>query len=208
MSGAGDAGGQRRAGTRGAATGRRRRALAALALATLVLPAAARAADDSRPAFPATLTDVDGGTVDVAALAATGRLIVVTLKAAWCPVCREQLVRLREILPRLRSCGARFLVLGPGPADELRAIARDTAFPGPFVEDQGLVLARAFGLVLAPDQIAPAILGVGTDRRIAWAQRGRSAAAYGDEELLERLECGPLGIARAVVDHAYLAARR
>lgn len=152
-------------------------------------------APTSEAIFPKTLTDVDGNPIDVAKLAADGKLVVVTFKATWCPVCQEQLVRLRKLLPRLRSCGASFIVLAPGPAEDLRRIAHDSRFPYPFVEDRNLAIARAADLVLAPDQITPAIFILDEEREIAWLQRGRSGVYYGDGELLERLGCAPLGVA-------------
>jgi peroxiredoxin len=165
-------------------------ALAALACAPVV-----RA--DGVAVFPARVTDVEGAVLDLAALAADGRLYVVTMKAPGCPVCREQLVRLKKLLPRLQSCGARFVVLAPGPAEDLRAIARDTGFPYPFVVDDGLAIARAADLALTADQIQPAILALDPERRIAWVQRGRSGGYFGDDELLEHLGCGALRDARS-----------
>jgi peroxiredoxin len=161
-----------------------------VALALLVCTGAARAAD-ARPTLPAALEDVYGKRVDVAELAARHRLVVVTLKATWCPVCRAQLERLRAALPRLRSCGATFVVLAPGPRDALRAVADATGFPYPFVEDRGLAIARAADLVLAPDQIVPAILVANARREIVWMDRGRSAASFNDPALLAELECPP-----------------
>ena len=169
--------------------------LAAVVALLLLPPGGGRASPPDGFVFPKGLADVDGGRVDVATLAAQGRLVVVTLKATWCPVCQEQLVRLRKLLPRLRSCGASFIVLGPGPADELRAIAHDTGFPYPFVEDRDLEIARRADLLLAADQIVPAMLVLDEGRQIEWLQRGRSGVYYGDGELLERLKCEPLGTA-------------
>lgn len=182
--------------------GSRWRRLAALAIGVPIAVAAmATAAPPAAPAapakhvFPAFVTDIDGHRIDVAKLAADGKLVVVTLKATWCPVCQEQLARLRTHLPRLRSCGAHFIVLAPGPTEDLRQIARDSRFPYPFVEDRNLAIARAADLILAPDQIAPAIFVLDAERGIAWLQRGRSGVYYGDGELLERLGCEPLGLA-------------
>jgi peroxiredoxin len=132
---------------------------------------------------------VNGHAVDVAELASRHHLVVVTVKAAWCPVCREQLARLRRELPRLRSCGATFIVLGPGPRDALRGVARETGFPYPFVADEDLALARAADLVLAPDQLVPAVFAVNDRREIVWVERGRSGAAFSDEALFTRLAC-------------------
>jgi len=156
----------------------------------------AAGAEGAAVVVPATLRDVRGESVDVAGLAASGRLVFVTLKATWCGVCREQLVRLREQLPRLRGCGATFIVLSPGPSDEIRRIADATDFPYPFVEDEGLALARSADLVLAPGQMVPALFVVNERREVVWMQKGRSGARFGDAALLEHLDCAPLHTAR------------
>ena len=161
------------------------------ALALLIACTRVAAAEDARPTLPATLDDVYGKRVDVAELAAKHRLVVVTLKATWCPVCRGQLERLRQALPRLRSCGATFIVLAPGPRDALRAVADATGFPYPFVEDRDLAIARAADLVLAPDQIVPAILVANAKREIVWMDRGRNPASFNDPALLAELQCPP-----------------
>jgi peroxiredoxin len=141
---------------------------------------------------PTALVGVDGTTVDVASLASSQRVFFVTLKATWCPVCQVQLRRLTALLPRLRSCGATFVVLGPGPRADLLRIAKETAFPFPFVEDVGLSVARGVSLELAADQIEPAILEVNAGGEVVWMQRGRADGAFGDAALLERLDCGEL----------------
>ena len=165
-----------------------RRALLAIGLA-FALSGAVRAG--APVTLPATLTDVYGKPVDVAALASRHRLVVVTLKEPACPVCRSQLERLRSELPRLLSCGATFVVLAPGPRDALRAVADATGFPYPFVEDRDLALARAADLVLAPGQIVPAILVANERREVVWMDRGRSPTSFNDPALLAELRCPP-----------------
>jgi len=169
--------------------------LRALVLSMICISPAA--AEDARPTLPAVLDDVYGKRVDVAELATKHHLVVVTLKATWCPVCRAQLERLRTALPRLRSCGATFIVLAPGPRDALRAVADATGFPYPFVEDRDLAIARAADLVLAPDQIVPAILVANARREIVWMDRGRNPTAFNDPALLAELQCPPDRMASA-----------
>ena len=173
-------------------------------MARLALVALGLALALSRPVWaaepvtlPAERTDVYGKAVVVAALAAKHRLVVVTLKTPSCPVCRGQLERLRQALPRLRSCGATFVVLAPGPADALRAVAEATGFPYPFVEDRDLALARAADLVLAPGEIVPAILVANARREVVWADRGRNPTSFNDPALLAELECPPDRMAHA-----------
>ena len=71
-----------------------------------------------KPILPKQLIDVDGKTVDLAKLASEKKLFIVTLKAIWCSVCFKQLLRLKWRLTELQVCGATFIVLSPGPADE------------------------------------------------------------------------------------------
>jgi peroxiredoxin len=170
----------------------RRAALAAALalLATLPVLASAAAADDIR--LPAQLIDVRGEAVDIAALAGDGRLFIVTLKSTSCDVCVDQLDRLRRLLPRLRVCGARFVVVAPGTPAEVAALAAASDFPYPFVADRDLALARATGLVLGPGELVPAVLEVDAERRVIWQQRGRAPGAYSDPALLERLQCANL----------------
>ncbi len=138
---------------------------------------------------PATLRDVNGAAVDVAALARRGRLVFVTVKAAWCPVCRTQLQRLGRLLPRLRVCGTSFVVLAPGTNDEVAAIARETSFPYPFVADGAVALAASAGLATTANELVPGFFAVDAERAVVWEQRGRGAGAFGDAELLAFLGC-------------------
>ena len=64
--------------------------------------------------FPATVTSSAGKEIDVAALAKAHIMIVITIKATWCPVCRQQLLRIKEQLGDFEKCNASFLVLSPG----------------------------------------------------------------------------------------------
>ena len=148
--------------------------------------------DGSDARLPAMLRDVHGERVSVRELATDHHLAFVTLKASWCPVCRAQLARLGESLPRLRGCNATFIVLAPGPRDDLRAVADASGFPFPFVADDGLQIARSLDLVLGPGEIVPAIFTVDDMLGVDWIQRGRSGAQFGDEALMERLRCPPM----------------
>lgn len=138
---------------------------------------------------PATLRDVTGAPVDVAALARGGHLVFVTVKAVWCPVCRAQLARLGRLLPRLKACGASFVVLAPGTNDAVAAIARATSFPYPFVAEGAVALATAAGFATSADELVPGFFAVDRSRTVVWEQRGRGAGSFGDGELLAWLGC-------------------
>ncbi len=159
------------------------------ALLGMAVGAALLGAGGSEARFPAQVTDVDGRRIDITLLAAQQRLIVVTLKATWCPVCARQLVRLERLRPGLENCGATFLVLSPGPAERIRALRKATGFSARYVEDRDLAIARSLGLRLTRDQILPGLFAIDASLQIAWEQRGRNGAHYGDGKLQEYLGC-------------------
>ena len=141
------------------------------------------------PQFPPRVTDIEGRTLSVDSLATERNLVVVTLKAPWCPVCQEQLMRLKARLPELEACGVSFVVLAPGSPEELAAIRARTGFDFPFVVDEGLEIARSLGLAMTEDQILPAMLQILPNRRIGWRQLGRNGAYFGDGQLREYFDC-------------------
>jgi peroxiredoxin len=157
-----------------------------------VLLATAALAVTPESAVPTRLTDIDGAEMDLTRLAREHQLFVITVKSPSCPVCRELLERLGRELPRLRACGASFVVLGPGPRDALAAVRDETRFPYPFVEDVDLTLARRLDLVLGPGELVPAILEVDSRGQIVWAHRGRAGGLFGDGALFEHLGCAKL----------------
>jgi peroxiredoxin len=139
--------------------------------------------------FPARLTTIEGEALDVAALARSSTLVAVTLKATRCPVCQQQLARLAAQDAVLRECGVRFIVVGPGPREELAAIRERTGFAHPFVEDGGLALADSLGLRMSAAEIVPALLLIEPDLTVSWTRLGRSGANFGEAALLEKLGC-------------------
>ena len=170
----------------------RRIALPALGLLALQLVFAEPASGTSEPgaAFPRHLRTVAGEVLDLKELARHKTLVVITLKATWCPVCQRQLARIREKLPEILRCGVTFLVLSPGPASELRGVRERSGFPYPFVEDVDLKIAESLGLRLGEREIIPSILILKEDLRVGWMQQGRNPGSYGDPALLERINCG------------------
>ena len=140
--------------------------------------------------FPTKVQTIDGRELDVAKLATEHTLVVVTLKATWCPVCQRQLARIKRKLSEIEPCGVTFLILSPGPRSELQAIQKRIGFPYPFVEDVDLAIADRLGLRMTEDQIFPSIFILNPDGSVAWMQRGRNARYYGDPALVEKIDCG------------------
>lgn len=163
-----------------------------VAAGALVFSVAAGALGDAST-VPATLTDVAGAVVDVRGLAARSRLVFVTVKAAWCPVCRMQLLRLARASARFRACGVTFVVLAPGTRDVVAALAADAGFSYPFVADEAGAIAGVAGLAGDGNQLVPGFFVVDAAGAVAWTQRGRSDGAFGDAELASYLGCKGAG---------------
>ena len=161
--------------------------LATLASAS---PGSGRTTSVPEARFPARVATIDGQDLDVAKLAAQNTLVVVTLKATWCPVCRHQLERIRDKLPEIEGCGVTFLVLAPGPRRALKEIQKQVGFPYPFVEDVDLRIAKRLRLQMSEKEIFPSILILRQDLSVGWMQRGRNARRYGDAALLATVNCG------------------
>ena len=142
--------------------------------------------------FPAKLVDIGGNELDVTQLATDHNLVVVTLKATWCPVCQHQLERIRDLLPKLEPCNVTFIVLSPGPAEDLAKIQERIGFRFPFVADADLAVARPLGLDRPGGQIFPCMFQLLKDRRIGWKQLGRNGAYFGDGELERYFDCRPV----------------
>jgi peroxiredoxin len=145
--------------------------------------------DAPRLIFPSHLTTIDGNHLDLGALTRNATVVVVTLKAHWCPVCHNQLRRIKKNQDALSQCGVTFVVLAPGPREELAKLRDASGFDFPFVEDVGLSIASSLGLRLSADEIAPAILMLNRDLSVGWVQQGRNASYYGDRELMKEIAC-------------------
>jgi peroxiredoxin len=137
--------------------------------------------------FPEKIADINGRLIDVGKLAGEKTVTVVTLKATWCPVCQEQLIRLKDNLHLINTDRVTFLVLSPGPQNELLEIKKNTGFPYPFIEDKKLRITKSLGLDMSEKEITPSIFILNKNRNIRWMQRGRSGWYYGDEELLNEI---------------------
>ena len=139
--------------------------------------------------FPSEVKSVNGDVIDVAQLAKKNKLVIVTLKATWCEVCQEQLYRIKKKLSESKACGLTYLVLAPGPKEELKAIQKAIGFPFPFIEDKDLRIAESLGLRMSKEEIFPSIFVLNGDLTIGWMQEGRGEGAYGDPALFEALKC-------------------
>ena len=139
--------------------------------------------------FPATVTSSKGNDIDVAALAKAHIMIIITIKATWCPVCQKQLLRIKEQLGDFEKCNASFLVLSPGSNEAVQEVKFNTDFPFPFIPDQNFSIAKKLDLILSEEEIMPAIVILNKDLSVKWIRKGRNALNFGDAELKDYLGC-------------------
>jgi peroxiredoxin len=141
--------------------GHLRTSLAALAAAGLLAWGTARAVaaptppkvGDIAPAF--TLRTLDDRVVELSRIRAQGRVVLVVLRG-WpgyqCPLCAQQVREFVLQAPEFASRGARVVMVYPGPAENLKAHAReflqDQQWPADFdlVLDPGFEFTHAYGL--------------------------------------------------------------
>ena len=123
----------------------RRTALLCIALTPVATDATAAEAPFDPWRSPV-LVGPDGKSTSLAEQAGTGRLVVVTTKGHWCPVCLQELARLATARDRLSALKAR--VVGVN-ADTFRAnaeAARAAGIPWPMLSDPRHRLLAALGL--------------------------------------------------------------
>ena len=139
--------------------------------------------------IPDVLNDIDGDTINLKELTTQKTVAVITMKSPDCPVCQTQILRIMQNFDKLSACNVTFLVLAPGPIDELQKAKELTKFPFPFIVDQNLKIARSLDLIINETQILPSILILNDKLEVEWTQRGRNALYFGDPELMKRLKC-------------------
>ena len=111
------------------------------------------------------------------------------MKSPTCPVCKNQLERIKRNLGAFEMCNMSFLVVCPGSIDEVKSVKRESDFPFPFIADTDLEIGNQMGLILRDNELYPSIFVLNKDRTIRWTQKGRNYLYYGDEELKEALNC-------------------
>jgi peroxiredoxin len=169
------------------------RLAAAIDLMVATRPGAA-ALKIGQPAPDFVLPSLDGGTVALANELLAGPVVLTFYRGSWCPYCDLQLRAYAELVPLLRSVGARLLAVSPQSAEAVVPNASDHRSLGfPLLTDAGGEVARRYGLMYVLDDAmrsvmlgfgldlsvvngdaswelpVPATYVVSSDRRIAWA---------------------------------------
>ncbi|MCH8011863.1 MAG: redoxin family protein [Candidatus Marinimicrobia bacterium] len=139
--------------------------------------------------FPEKVTTVEGDVVDLMKLAEKQTVVVIIMKAAWCPVCREQLLRIKKNLSDFKKCNITFLVICPGSLEAVAGVKKQTQFPYPFVNDTDFSFADHLKLRMSQTEMIPAVIVLETDLSIKWMEKGRGPGNFSDEIIFEKLDC-------------------
>ena len=87
------------------------------------------------PVFPHEIVSLSGELIPMEKLARNKTVCIITVKSPQCPVCREQLVRIKKKLHEFSTCNLTFLVLAPGDPADIHAMKKSTEFPFPFMSN-------------------------------------------------------------------------
>ncbi|RIB09747.1 hypothetical protein C2G38_2107792 [Gigaspora rosea] len=184
--------------------------------------------------FPEVVVDLDGHSVNIKELAKLHVLILITLKAGWCPVCPQLLQILniyglqnnppeifqdpfnRSIIAKvppedlpfnrlLLKSDAYFIIICPGPADEVRRIqelCNFSKYPYPFIVDEDLSLASQIGLRMSRTEILPFIGHIYPETRMIFPINwGRGPGIYGHDKLLKYLYGYRIRVEKKAFEH-------
>ena len=139
--------------------------------------------------FPKNVIDIDNNKVVISELSKNKTVCIVTIKSVSCPVCTEQLIRIRDRMKEFNRCNLTFLVLAPGGKDGIKELRKRTKFPFPFVQDKNLKIAKRFDLAIPPFEIMPAVILLQKDGSVRWSKPGRGPDYYSDQALSDYLDC-------------------
>jgi peroxiredoxin len=107
----------------------------------------AKQVGDLAPAI--VLPDAQGKPFELAALLASGPVIVTFYRGGWCPYCNLELKAYQDVLPQIIAAGASLVAISPEKPDDSLSTIEKNALTFPVLSDVGQQVGRAFGLVYA-----------------------------------------------------------
>lgn len=139
-----------------------------------------------------------GKRVNVDVWSQKSKVVVVILKAPWCPICNLQLMKLAKIQKRLRMCGMKFLMLSPGPKRSFVQMMKKSRLKGLYVYDKLGKVARALGVWHPSGTYYPGVVVLDKKRKVIWEDLGRWRGRYNDQALLKYWKCSFYALSFAV----------
>jgi peroxiredoxin len=93
------------------------------------------------------LPNVNGETIQLSQLLATGPVVLIFYRGGWCPYCNLALRSYQAILPQIQLAGATLVAVSPQTPDNSLSASEKMALSFPVLSDSGNTVARAYGLV-------------------------------------------------------------
>lgn len=103
------------------------------------------AVGDRAPDF--TLPNAVGKPLKLSSLLAEGPVVVAFYRGGWCPYCNMELRALQNVLPEIKSFGARLLAISPETPDNALSTVEKSALEFEVLSDRGNAVADRFGLL-------------------------------------------------------------
>ena len=131
------------------------------------------------------LPDVRGGNVSLDDVVARGRVVLVFYRGGWCPLCNRQLAELSSRYEEFRKAGIEILAISNEEVEQGQRVLDKLGPPFPLLLDRQAEVIRRLGLLVGRRDVLgwvlrkrgyahPAVVIVGSDRRIQWSYRGRT----------------------------------
>ena len=143
----------------------------------------------SETILPKNISDINGDKISFSTLSKDKTVCLITIKSITCPICIEQLERIKKKVLDFEKCNLTFLVLAPGPLEGLKEFAKKIKFPFPFIQDKNFSISKIFSLANPPFEITPAVILFEKNGYVNWWQVGRSFDYFSDQSLEDYLDC-------------------
>jgi peroxiredoxin len=143
----------------------------------------------SEAIFSQNIFDINGDKLSFLNLSKDKIVCLITIKSITCPICIEQLERIKKKVLDFEKCNLTFLVLAPGPLKGIKAFAKKMKFPFPFIQDKNFSISKIFNLANPPFEIIPAVILFEKNGFVKWRQLGRSFDYFSDQALEDYLDC-------------------
>jgi peroxiredoxin len=163
-------------------------------LAAMTFPDALQVGE-SAPSFE--LPNARGQDVELNALLASGPVVLVFYRGAWCPYCNAQLRALQESLEEISSLGATLVAVSPQAPDPSAAFAEEAGLGFDVLSDLGSFVASDYGLSFEFAEADRALfLAVGNDLikangRDSWVLPAPATYVIAAEGLIEYAAVNP-----------------
>ncbi len=99
----------------------------------------------------ATLTQLDGNTVNLSDLTAGTNSVLIFFRGGWCPYCTKHLAALKDVLPVLQEQGFQIVAISPDTIASSQDAVDKHELPFTVVSDANFSAIEAFGLAFQLD---------------------------------------------------------